>query len=65
MAPYDADEDSMPNYPLAIDDLIYDTASEKNYIFFESYQEFDGYTYYKLSTAVTPVSTLTNSGIEF
>ena len=65
VAPYDADEDSMPNYPLAIDDLIYDTASEKNYIFFESYQEFDGYTYYKLSTAVTPVSTLTNSGIEF
>jgi len=65
VAPYDADEDGMPDYPLAIDDLIYDTMSDKNYIFFESYQEFDGYTYYKLSTAVTPVAVLTNSGIEF
>ena len=55
----------MPDYPLAMDDLIYDTTTSKNYIFFESYVEFDGYTYYKLSTAVTPVSTLTNSGIEF
>ena len=65
IAPYDADEDGMPDYPLAMDDLIYDTTTSKNYIFFESYVEFDGYTYYKLSTAVTPVSTLTNSGIEF
>lgn len=65
IAPYDADEDGMPDYPLAIDDLIYDTSSNKNYIFFESYEEFDGYTYYKLSTAVTPVTVLTNSGIEF
>lgn len=65
VAPYDADEDGMPDYPLAMDDLIYDTTTSKNYIFFESYVEFDGYTYYKLSTAVTPVSTLTNSGIEF
>jgi len=55
----------MPDYPLAIDDLIYDTIDTKNYIFFESYEEFDGYTYYKLSTAVTPVTVLTNSGIEF
>ena len=39
--------------------------SSKNYIFFESYVEFDGYTYYKLSSVVTPVATLTNSGIEF
>ena len=44
IAPYDSDEDSMPDYPLAIDDLIYDTTSSKNYIFFESYVEFDGYT---------------------
>ncbi len=65
VAPFDADEDSMPDYPLAIDDLIYETTAQKNYIFFESYVDFDGYTYYKLSTAVTPVSTLTNSGIEF
>ena len=65
IAPYDADEDGMPDYPLAIDDLIYDTIDTKNYIFFESYEEFDGYTYYKLSTAVTPVTVLTNSGIEF
>ena len=65
IAPYDADEDGMPDYPLAIDDLIYDTINSKNYIFFESYVEFDGYTYYKLSTAVTPVTVLTNSGIEF
>ena len=65
VAPYDADEDSMPDYPLSIDDLIFDKTSGKNYIFFESYQDFDGYTYYKLSTAVTSVSTLTNSGIEF
>jgi len=55
----------MPDYPIAIDDLIYETTTNKTYIFFESYEEFDGYTYYKLSTAVTPVSTLTNSGIEF
>jgi hypothetical protein len=65
IAPYDADEDGMPDYPLAMDDLIYDTVNSKNYIFFESYVEFDGYTYYKLSTAVTPVTVLTNSGIEF
>ena len=65
IAPFDADEDGMPDYPLAMDDLIYDTTIDKNYIFFESYVEFDGYTYFKLSTAVTPVSTLTNSGIEF
>jgi len=65
VAPYDADEDGMPDYPIAIDDLIYETTTNKTYIFFESYEEFDGYTYYKLSTAVTPVSTLTNSGIEF
>ena len=65
IAPYDADEDGMPDYPLAMDDLIYDTVNSKNYIFFESYIEFDGYTYYKLSTAVTPVTVLTNSGIEF
>ena len=65
IAPYDSDEDSMPDYPLAMDDLIYDTTSSKNYIFFESYVEFDGYTYYKLSSVVTPVATLTNSGIEF
>ena len=65
VAPFDTDEDSMPDYPLAIDDLIYDSVTDKNYIFFESYEEFDGYTYYKLSTAVTSVSALTNSGIEF
>jgi len=65
IAPYDADEDGMPDYPLAMDDLIYDTTNKKNYIFFESYEEFDGYTYYKLSSVVTPVSVLTNSGIEF
>ena len=65
IAPYDADEDGMPDYPLAMDDLIYDTTNKKNYIFFESYEEFDGYTYYKLSSAVTPVSVLTSSGIEF
>lgn len=65
IAPYDADEDGMPDYPLVIDDLIYDSVANKNYIFFESYVEFDGYTYYKLSSAVTPVTTLTNSGIEF
>ena len=65
IAPYDADEDGMPDYPLAMDDLIYDTSNTKNYIFFESYVEFDGYTYYKLSSSVTPVTVLTNSGIEF
>jgi len=65
VAPYDADEDGMPDYPLSIDEVIYDTTDNKNYIFFESYQDFDGYTYYKLSSTVTAVSTLTNSGIEF
>ncbi len=65
VSPFDADEDGMPDYPVAIDDLIYDTNTDKNYIFFESYEEFDGYTYFKLSIAVTPVTTLTNSGIEF
>ena len=65
VAPFDSDEDGTPDYPLAIDDLIQDTSETKNYIFFESYQEFDNYTYYKLSTRVTPVASLTNSGIEF
>ena len=65
VSPYDNDEDGTPDYPLAIDDLIQDTVDAKNYITFESYVEFDGYTYYRLSSTAKAVSTLTNSGVEF
>ena len=65
VSPYDNDEDGTPDYPLSIDDIIQDTVDAKNYITFESYVEFDGYTYYRLSTTAKVVSALTNSGIEF
>ena len=65
ISPFDNDEDGTPDYPLSIDDLIQDTVDAKNYITFESYVEFDGYTYYRLSSTAKVVSALTNSGIEF
>jgi len=62
---YDSDEDGMPDLPLSIDQLVHDTSNGKNYVFFESYTDFDNYVYYKLTTSVMQRSTLTGSGIEF
>ena len=45
----DNDNDGAPDNPIAHDDLLSD-----NYVFFESYNDYDGYTYYRLSNAVTP-----------
>ncbi len=57
----DTDDDGMPDNPLAHEKLINNT----NSIFFVSYDDYDGYTYYKTTTGVTAVSSLTNTGIEF
>ena len=62
---FDSDEDGMPDLPLCVDKLVQDTSNGKNYIFFESYTDFDNYVYYKLTTSIMQRSTLTNSGIEF
>tara|TARA_Y100000592_G_scaffold101187_1_gene186575 strand:+ start:6502 stop:10452 length:3951 start_codon:yes stop_codon:yes gene_type:complete len=62
---FDSDEDGMPDYPLAIDDLVQDTTTSKNYIFFENFTDFDNYVYFKLTTAITQRDTLLNTGIEF
>ena len=57
----DSDDDGMPDNPVAHEDVINNT----NNIFFVSYEDYDGYTYYKTTTGVTAVSSLTNTGIEF
>ena len=50
----DNDNDGAPDNPIAHDDLL----SDNHYVFFESYNDYDGYTYYRLSNAVTQVSTM-------
>ena len=51
----------MPDNPIAHEDVINNT----NNIFFISYEDYDGYTYYKTTTGVTAVSSLTNTGVEY
>ena len=48
----DNDDDGSPDNPIAHDDIL----SDGHYVFFESYQDYDGYTYYRLSTDVTQVN---------
>lgn len=61
----DSDDDGTPDYPLAHEDLI----DNSNYVFFNSYEDYDGYTYYKLNTDVTQVANTdvanSTSGITF
>ena len=57
----DSDDDGMPDNPIAHEDVINNT----NSIFFVSYDDYDGYTYFKTTTGVTAVSSLTNVGVEF
>lgn len=57
----DTDNDGMPDNPVAHEDVINNT----NNIFFVSYEDYDGYTYYKTTTGVSAVSSLTNSGLEY
>ena len=49
----DSDNSGSPDNPIAHDDLI----SDAHYVFFENYIDYDGYTYYKLSSDITQVST--------
>jgi len=49
----DSDNSGSPDNPIAHDDLI----SDNHYVFFENYIDYDGYTYYKLSSDVTQVTT--------
>tara|TARA_Y100000590_G_scaffold356693_1_gene411055 strand:- start:17248 stop:20724 length:3477 start_codon:yes stop_codon:yes gene_type:complete len=57
----DTDNDGMPDNPIAHENVINNT----NNIFFISYDDYDGYTYYKTTTGVSAVSSLTNSGLEY
>ena len=41
--PSDTDDDNVPDLPLSFENIINDA----DYVFFESYTDFDGYTYYR------------------
>jgi len=61
----DSDDDGAPDNPIAHENLI----DNNNYIFFNSYESYDGYTYYMLNSDVTQVANTdvanTTSGITF
>ena len=48
VAPFDTDEDLVPDKPLQYDDFV----GPKSLVFFEYYTDFDGYTYDKPSSGV-------------
>ena len=56
---FDGDQDGLPDNPVAHDEVIDNT----RYIFFESYQDYDGYTYYKPTANVTQVNTATEASV--
>ncbi len=51
--PSDTDDDNVPDLPLSFENII----SNTEYTFFESYTDFDGYTYYRpvTSESVRPI----------
>ncbi len=61
IANYDSDSDGMPDNPIGHELLIDDS----NHVFFNSYSDYNGYTYYKINKTVSQVSALTGSGLEF
>ena len=50
---FDKDQDGSPDNPVAHDEIL----DNSKYIFFSSYQDYDGYTYYKPTGDVTQVNT--------
>lgn len=57
---YDSDSDGNPDNPLAHNDILDDS----RYIFFESYQDYDGYTYYKTNDTIKQVETRLDAASE-
>lgn len=57
---YDNDSDGNPDNPLAHTEVLDDS----RYIFFESYQDYDGYTYYKLNSTIKQTTTSTLAASE-
>ena len=50
---YDSDGDGSPDNPLAHNEVLDDS----RYVFFASYQDYDGYTYYKIDDVVKQTTT--------
>ena len=61
IANLDSDNDGMPDNPLGHERLLDDSY----YVFFNSYTDYDNYTYYKINHDVSVVSVLTGTGLEF
>jgi hypothetical protein len=61
IANYDSDDDGMPDNPIGHELLINDT----NFVFFNSYSDYNGYTYYKINKEVSQVDVLTGAALEF
>jgi hypothetical protein len=57
---YDNDADGSPDNPLAHNEVLDDS----QYIFFESYQDYDGYTYYKSNNTIKQTLTKANASTE-